>query len=170
MSDGEYLDGFAVVNQSGRSSIKLVGCSVVDDLAKNSLTFHPGKLRAEAQMHPGAERDMPGGVALGVEGVGIGELTWVAVGRAPCQQHARTLRDDGGPDVIIDPRCAIEALDGDANRSCSSMAEPMRSGRCLSNSSWSGRCASVRNNVLNMFVVVSLPASSSSTAMKNISS
>jgi hypothetical protein len=54
---------------------------------------------------------MPGGVALGVEGVGIGELTWVAVGRAPCQQHARTLRDDGGPDVIIDPRCAIEALD-----------------------------------------------------------
>ena len=30
-------------------------------------------------MHPGAERDMPGGVALGVEGVGIGELTWVRV-------------------------------------------------------------------------------------------
>jgi len=46
MSDGEYPDGFAAVNQSGRSSIKLAGCSVADDLAKQLGDPTEGRLQA----------------------------------------------------------------------------------------------------------------------------
>jgi carboxyl-terminal processing protease len=46
MSQGEYPDGFAPQNQTGRSSIKLDGCSVADDFTKPLGDATEGRLAA----------------------------------------------------------------------------------------------------------------------------
>ncbi len=46
MGDGEYPDGFAPTNQSGSSSIKLVGCSVADDFTHAFGDPLEGRLKA----------------------------------------------------------------------------------------------------------------------------
>ena len=46
MGDGEYPDGFAATNQSGRSSIKLPGCSVADDFTHAFGDQLEGRLKA----------------------------------------------------------------------------------------------------------------------------
>lgn len=46
MSDGDYPDGFAAQNQTGRSSIKLAGCSVADDFTHALGNTSEGRLAA----------------------------------------------------------------------------------------------------------------------------
>src|SRR5947208_691513 len=56
--------------------------------AQDGDAFHPGQVRAEAQVHAVAERQVVGGVALDPEVVGPLVLPRVSVGRAEEEQHA----------------------------------------------------------------------------------
>ena len=71
MGDGEYPDGFAANNQSGRSSIKLPGCSVADDFTQAFGNQLEGRLKAALDFRasgnvtcPAASGFAPGGGQL----------------------------------------------------------------------------------------------------------
>jgi hypothetical protein len=119
----------------GRFADHLDSLDVLDDFAQYGLAFNPGELRAEAQVDTGAERDVARRITFGPKDIGIAELAGIAVGRTPGEQHACTLGDNGRIDLVVDTRCAVDALDRHLNRSCSSMAEPTSSGRRRSSSS-----------------------------------
>jgi carboxyl-terminal processing protease len=67
MGDGEYPDGFAPTNQSGRSSIKLAGCSVADDFTHQFGDTAEGRLKAALDFRATGACPIASGFAPGAQ-------------------------------------------------------------------------------------------------------
>jgi len=67
MGDGNYPDGFAALNQSGPSSIKLSGCSVADDFSKELGDPTEGRLAAALTFRASGACPSPNGFAPGAQ-------------------------------------------------------------------------------------------------------